>query len=192
MSLPAKTQFVENSPLNLEDYLYMVEAISSNFNREKVGNIRDSEIFSYLSYELVSCLTRFDPAKGSFEKYLSSHLFNKAIDFLRSKKRKKLKCFIVPDDYSVIESICEEEKQSRISTDVLPKLLSKSPKDSDKDLKDRSLLLQHYLGGKTVLELSKRYKITRVSVYNRLKKCINKIRENHTALIEESGGFDML
>lgn len=172
MNCPARLSRPE---INLEDYLYMVEAISNNFNSERVGNIRDSEIFGYLSQELVSCSYRFDPSRGSFDKYLSSHLFNRAIDFLRSSKRKK-RLSIEAEDLSELP---EKQIENPISTEILPILLSTLPTDTPKDVKDRSILVEHYLGGRTVAELSKRHKTTRVTIYNALKRSLCRIRENH-------------
>lgn len=167
------------SSLILEDYIYMVDAIANNFNFENVRNIRDSEIFGYLSLELVSCATRYDSNKGSFEKYLSSHLFNKAIDFLRKNGRKKRQgSFLGNFD---IENIPQRTQNTEelFSIELLPKLLSSSPSDSLRDLEDRSILMEYYLGKKTVLELSKKYDTTKVTIYNRIKRSIKKIREIH-------------
>ena len=173
--------------IRLEEYLYMVEAISNNFNSEKVKNVRDSDIFGHLCYELVSCAQRFDPNKGSFEKYLSSHLFNKAIDFFRKKNRKKRQCTFV-DQEALNYAFKQDESDQHISIELLPELLSESPKDSDRDKEDRLILVEHYLGGKSVLELSKKYKTTRVTIYNRIKKSIQKIREHHCLTACDLGG----
>lgn len=178
MSCELKSPVIEPQ-INLEDYLYMVEAISNNFNLENVSSIRDSEIFGYLSCELVSCLPRFDSRKASFEKYLSSHLFNKAIDFVRKAKRKKRAHNL---EACTIEELCaipDDRKENSFHTDMLPLLLAASPEDSEKDAQDRSILVEHYLGGKSVAELSEKYRTTRVTIYSRIKKVISKIRENH-------------
>lgn len=174
MNCPA---IASKTKINLEEYLYMVEAISNNFNSERVKSIRDSEIFGHLSQELVACSYRFDPSKGSFEKYLSSHLFNKAIDFLRSAKRKKrFGNFAELDD---LGDIPENRAENLTSTESLPGLLAVLPTDTPKDVQDRSILVEHYLGGRTVAELSKRHNITRVAIYNILKRSLCKIRKNH-------------
>lgn len=177
MSCTVKRISTDPALPNLEDYVYMVEAISSNFNRENVKSVRDSEIFSYLSCELVSCLSRFDPKKGRFDKYLSSHLFNKAIDFLRSSKRERK--HLPTTTEGCIEEV-PQKTSSHIPTEILPQLLSSN------DSGDLSILLDYYLGGKSVAELSNKHKVTRVAIYNRIKKCIKKIRETHSSLIEKS------
>lgn len=179
----------KQSVINVEDYLYMVEAISNNFNLECVRNIRDSEIYGYLSQELVSCCSRFDPSRATFEKYLSSHLFNKAIDFVRRSKRKKRYSECLYLDQEGLNNI-PQRQTNNISTDLLPSLLAQCSKDSPRDMQDRSLLMEHYLTGRSVLELSKKYNITRMTIYNRIKKGIKKIRENHS--LSELEGHPMI
>lgn len=185
MSCQLKSQSPQQ-PVVLEDYLYMVEAIATNFNYERIRT-RDSEIFGHLSQELVSCYSRFDSSKGSFEKYLSTHLFNKAIDFVRRSKRKKRKhgCFYLNQDE--LKELPQEPSKEVISTDLLPTLLAESPKDTPRDIQDRSILIEYYLSGKSAIELSKKYDTTRITIYNRIKKSIHKIRENHS-LSNEPGG----
>lgn len=176
--------------VNLEDYLYMVEAIANNFNCERVRNIRDSEIFGHLSQELVSCYSRFDPSKGSFEKYLSSHLFNKSIEFVRRSTRKKRRHSCFGLDQESLNELPQEPSQEVISTEILPTLLAECPKDSPRDMQDRFILMEYYLSGKSAAELSKKYNTTRVTIYSRIKKSIKKIRENHS-LSNEPGGNNM-
>ena len=167
----------------------MVEAISNKFNSEKVKSVRDSEIFGDLCCELVSCAQRFDPTRGSFEKYLSSHLFNKAIDLFRKKNRKKRQCTFVGQE-ALDHATHRLENDQHISVEILPKLLASSPHDSDRDKEDRVMLMEHYLGGRSVVELSKKYNTTRVTIYNRIKKSIQKIREHHCLTTNDFlGGF---
>jgi RNA polymerase sigma factor (sigma-70 family) len=128
---------------------------------------------------MVSCSQRFDPTKGTFEKYLSSHLFNKAIDFLRTKNRKKRQCTFVGQEALDSVTYRQTDSDRYPSVEILPKLLSDSPLDSDRDKEDKLILLDHYLGGKSVVELSKKYNTTRVTIYNRIKKSIKAIREKN-------------
>jgi RNA polymerase sigma factor (sigma-70 family) len=165
----------------------MVEAISNKFNSERVRSIRDSEIYGYLSQELVSCRLRFNPSKASFDKYLSSHLFNKAIDFVRRSKRKKRchGCFSM--DQEDINNLPQPSSNNVVSTDLLPTLLAECSQDSPRDVQDRMILMEHYLTGRSVAELSKKYNTTRVTIYNRIKKSLKKIRENHNLSFETGG-----
>jgi len=186
MSCQPKSRSFQDS-VNLEDYLYMVEAISNKFNYERVRSIRDSEIYGYLSQELVVCYSRFDPSKASFDKYLSSHLFNRAIDFVRRSKRKKRFHNHLLVDKENLDTLPAHSAESFFTIDVLPSLLKECPRDTPRDIQDRHILMEHYLTERSVLELSKKYSSTRTTIYNRIKKSLAKIRENHGISIELGG-----
>lgn len=172
--------------VDLEDYLYLVEAISKKFNIDKVEKIRDSDMFGFLSQELVSCASRYIPQKGAFDKYASCHLFNKAIEYMRRAKRQKRSLGVGLESLPVeqLEDFRKESFLAPLPIGMLSVLLSDNPSESDRDIEDKKILKEFYLDGKTVVELSKLYKTTRVTIYSRIKKSIKKIREKHVGLLE--------
>lgn len=175
------------------DYMYLVTAISIKFKNTK-EEVKDSEIFSVLCHELLLCIGKYNSNLGPFNKYASNHLFNKAIQHLRYIKRKKrfskntvsmetLSAYGVPDIEDKSHKNQENTPPHLSDCTLLSKLLEDNCCDTKQNIKDKKILKDFYIKGKTIAFLAKKNKKTRMALYDKMRRAIKLIRQKNVGLI---------
>ena len=174
---------IETSPRpKAEDYMFLVEAMSYKF-RQTGERIQDSEIYSICCEELVKAIDRFDLSLGEDPaRFFARAMRNGIIEHYRYQRRKKR--FVEFKDLP--EEIVFENKSEFIYSlpvDVLKQLLDTADKN------DLILLTDYYINKKSLSDIAVELDLTRMAVFNRVKRAIEKIRINNSKLIEEYGGI---
>lgn len=172
--------------INAEDHIGIVRMVAKRHWHSKPGEVlEDSEIYSDAMLGLCKAIQTYHSSNGSFANWAVAVIENTLISLLRQKNRKFRKLVEFVADYDpVIETTNE------LPIELLDELLAVVPDESQPFLSERyqdniSLLKKYYLEKKSVGDLADEFQISRQSVYNRLEKVINQIREKHKSLIED-------
>ena len=167
------------------DYMFLVEAISHKFRRNNRERIQDTEIYSVCCEELVKAIDAFNPVLyNDPARFIYRMMRNGVIEHQRYNKRKKRFAEFVELDKDM-EVFCEEKSFSvaALPVSILTTLLS------DIEESDLKLLTDVYLNNKRLSDVAQELNLTRMAVYNRIKKIVEKVRQNHPDIIEEYGGI---
>jgi RNA polymerase sigma factor (sigma-70 family) len=184
---------VQAAPIKVADYLFLAAVIAHKFrNKKKYEKIEDSEPYSIACEELVKAAVGFDPAvQGDFSRYAYRAMLNGVIEHIRHKKAKKRTATFENISEKDFRSIPEkgEGTPDTLPVDLLKTLLADDGTDTEQDRDDKALLTEIYLAGKKIPVIAEQYGISRVTVYNRLRRILGKIRQRHAELVEKYGGF---
>lgn len=167
------------------DYMFLVEAISHKFRKNNREKIQDTEIYSVCCEELVKAIDAFNPILYSDpSRFIYRAMRNGIIEHLRFNKRKKRSAEIVELDREFdIPCQVQQFSASSLPEGILQTLLAGIDKD------DLRLLTDVYLNNKRISEVAEELKLTKMAVYNRIKKIVGKVRQLHPDLIEQYGGI---
>lgn len=184
---------VQAAPVKVADYLFLVEVIAHKFrNKKKYEKIEDTEPYSIACEELVKAAVGFDAAvQGDFSRYAYRAMLNGVIEHIRHKKAKKRTATFEPISDKDFRSIPEKSEglPDSLPVDLLKTLLADDGTDTKQDKDDKALLTEIYLGGKKIPVIAEQYGISRVTVYNRLRRILGRIRQRHAGLVEIYGGI---
>lgn len=175
-------------------YIFLVEAIAHKFRkrfRGKFENIEDSEPYSIASMELVKAAAGYDPeVNEDFSRYAFRAMRNGIIEVIRHRNRQKRTAEFSKLTDLDWQEVPEKEQvlSADIPSDVYQTLMANHPDDTEQDHADKALLTEIYIQGKKIPFIAEKYGISRVTVYNRLRRIIGKIRQRHGDLIESHGG----
>lgn len=185
-----KLKLVQAAP-KVADYIFLAEVVAHKFRNKNFEKVQDSEAYSIACLELVLAAEGFDPAiQGDFSKYAYRAMLNGVIQHIRRKKAKKRTAnfeTITDKDFRNIPEKLEGLPDC-LPVDLLKTLLADLG-DTKQDKDDKALLTEIYLGGKRIPVIAEQYGISRVTVYNRLRRIIGKIRQRHADLVETYGGI---
>jgi len=186
---------VSREAIDPTKYIFLVEAISHKF-RNKFGRkfvkIEDTEQYSIASFELVKAAAAFDPeVNEDFSRYAYRAMRNGIIAAIRHRNRQKRTAEF--DELTDLDWQELSAKEQIPSTDIPPEvyqtLMDNHPEDTEQDFSDKAILTEIYIQGKRIPFIAEKYGISRVTVYNRLRRIIGKIRQRHNDLIEKYGGI---
>jgi RNA polymerase sigma factor (sigma-70 family) len=172
-------------PVKVEDYLYLAEIVARNYYRGK-EDIKDTELYSLCCEELVRCAAGYTPSMGKFDSYAWKSLHNGVIDHIRAKKAKKRTAVFERLTDQGWDRIEGRDDNTPLPLHILSILMDGSG-DTAQDAEDRELLRAVHLKGRNVKDLAEELGVSRVTVYNRLKRILGRIRDRHGALIERYG-----
>jgi len=186
---------VSRDAIDPAKYIFLVEAISHKFRKKFRGDfeqIEDTEQYSIASMELVKAAAGYDPEVGEdFARYAFRAMRNGIIEAIRHQNRQKRTA-----EFSKLTDLEWQElpeKEPVLSNDIPPDvyrtLMVNHPEDTDLDRADKALLTEIYIQGKKIPFIAEKYGITRMTVYNRLRRIIGKLRQRHGDLIESHGGM---
>lgn len=183
---------VQAAPIKVADYIFLAEVVAHKFrNKKRFEKIEDTEPYSIACEELVKAAVDFNPAvQGDFSRYAYRAMLNGVIEHIRHKKAKKRTANFETITDKEFRNIPEklEGLPECLPVDLLKTLLADLG-DTEQDRDDKSLLTEIYLGGKKVPVIAEQYGISRVTVYNRLRRILGKIRQRHADLVEKYGGI---
>ena len=172
-----------DKPVNLNptDYLFLVEAISHKFRTNNKEKIKDTEIYSLCCEELLIAIKSFNPlVSADPARFIYRALRNRIIEYLRYNKRKKRAA-----EFEILsEDIIFEDKGFSVSS--LPKDILNNLFDG---ICEDDILFLADVQNKKLSIISEELGVSRVTVYNRVKKIVEKIRQLHPEIIEEFGGI---
>ena len=182
-------------PIDIAKYTFLVKAIAHKFRKKfsnKFEKIEDTEGYSIAFLELVKAAAEYDPSiNGDFSRYAFRVMKNGIIEAIRHRHRQKRTAEFTKLTSLEWEEI-EEKAQaspSSIPQDVYETLLGDHPDDTAQDRADKILLTEIYIQGKKIPLIAEKYGVSRVTVYSRLRRIIDKIRQRHSDLIESYGGI---
>jgi len=160
-----------HEPVDVVVYLYLAEIVARKYYQGK-DPIRDTDVFSIACQELVKCSKKYNPTIGPFDRFAMRSMRNAIIQNIRSEKRKKrMAKFDVFDDNSWsdirnITAIIADDRGNQVLN-----LLNKLSKN------DRRLVEEIYLKNKQVVDVADDLKVTRATIYNRIDRIFNFLRE---------------
>lgn len=171
------------------DYLYLVEIVAHKFRKKRVfEKIQDTDAYSIASIELVKAAKAFNPnINKDFSKYAYRAMCNGVIQNIRYQKAKKrtVKHVDITDqEWTQVKDKCFESLEQD-SKKLLLKLFVESPDDNEQDRLDKDLLIDIYIHHKKVPAIAEQEGVSRVAIYNRIKRIIGKIRQQHRELVED-------
>lgn len=173
-------------PLKATDYMFLVEAISHKFRKNNKERIQDTEIYSVCCEELLKAIKVFNPLIcPDPTRFIYRAMRNGVIEYQRYNKRKKRFAQFEHLPEELWGNIPEEKvfSASSLPPDILKKLLD------NVDECDLKLLTDLYVDNKKMSVIGEEMGVSRVTIYNRTKKIIEKIRQSHPEIIEIYGGI---
>lgn len=183
---------VTHKPIDITEYLFLAEAVASKLRQAKgyrTERIQDTEIYSIACLELVTAAKNYDPTVcGDFSRYAYKCMRNKIISFFKYNKAKKrfVKYEELIDDQLSQVPAKKESALKPLETNLLDVILSSSPQDTEQDVLDKNLLKEIYLSGQTVSSIAEKYNVTRMTLYNRIKRITTRLQERYSDLIEKN------
>lgn len=182
-------------PIDPTKYMFLVEAIAHKFRKKfsgKFEKIEDTEPYSIASFELIKAAAGYDASKNEdFSRYAFRAMRNGIIESIRHQNRQKRTA-----EFSRLTDLewqeLSEEKQFSlvgVSSEVFQTLTATHSDDSEQDRDDKLLLMEVYFQGNNISLIAEKHGISRVTVYSRLRRIIEKIRQVHGDLIESLGGI---
>jgi DNA-directed RNA polymerase specialized sigma24 family protein len=113
---------------------------------------------------------------------------NGIIESIRHRNRKKRTAEFCKLNYIKWQEVPEKQQTQKDSAyetmqQICKTLIENHPEDTPQDRIDKTILSEVYVQGKNVSAVAKKNKITRVTVYNRLRRIIKKIQKQHSDLI---------
>jgi RNA polymerase sigma factor (sigma-70 family) len=181
----------------VEQYMFLVEIVAHKFRKKNIfENIQDSEAYSVASIELVKAAATYDPkVNPDFSRYAYRIMCNGVVAHFRYQNRKKR----IADHVYMTDREWGELKEKKPlessefsgNKELILKLFENRPEDSHQDRLDKRLLLEIYINGKKIPVIAEQYGVSRVTVYNRIKRITNKIRQRHADLMDLYGGDDL-
>ena len=175
-------------------YIFLVEAIAHKFRKRfggKFEKIEDTEPYSIALMELVKAAAGYDPeVNEDFSRYAFRSMRNGIVEAIRHRNRQKRTAEFAKLTTLEWQELPEKEVLSAdIPSDVYQTLMANHQDDTEQDHADKALLTEIYIQGKKIPFIAEKYGISRMTVYNRLRRIIGKIRQRHGDLIESHGGI---
>lgn len=153
---------VAPDPIDVSEYLYIAEIVTRKFYHGKEP-IRDTDLFAVACLELAKCKQIYDPKIGPFDRFAFRSIKHGLIDHLRDQKN-KIKPIQIPEWFDL------PAKDNR-NYGSLHQVISSLPED------DRKLIDRIYLQKLTMKEVAEGYGVSRVTIYSRLEKILQSLRE---------------
>jgi len=168
-----------------QDYMHLAEKFAYIFCLpQDRRNIKDSEFYSLACVWLCRAVKKYTHSKGDFESYAGMTIRNGLISHIRylNRKRRNKKSAHLADfqldnlvDHS--KSELDQHLDEEVNTRLVDFVLKTHKKETDQDRDDKELMLDIYYRGKTVFDLAKEHSCTRMTIYNRIQRIVNKIRQ---------------
>lgn len=168
----------------VEDHLGLAHAVASQFVRKNERHcVRDSEEFAE------ACLALFRAANSyrghvPFSSYAWQVMRNAILDLHKMRSRQvKLQ----PLDSAILENTVESTETALdpdCAAAMVYVLLENHDEESERDRSDKDLLKRVYLRGEKVLDLATELGVSHMTIYNRMNRAIEKIKERHGASYE--------
>jgi RNA polymerase sigma factor (sigma-70 family) len=160
--------------VDIVEYLYLAEVVARKYYRGK-DRIRDTDLFSVACQALVRCSQKYDPDLGPFDRFAMRAMRNEIVQYIRlNNAKKRVVEFEVLEekDWEKVES---SESEIEFSPSI-SELLADSPSESEEDRADKQLVKDVYLDNKQITDIAEQLNVSRVTIYNRLRKAVNKLR----------------
>jgi RNA polymerase sigma factor (sigma-70 family) len=160
--------------IDISEHIGMAHAVASQFVLpNSMVNVEDTEEYSEACLGLVEAVREYREGDGPFSTYAWKVMRNRIIDFHRRNKRLKRVAKFTSCDLGSVEAV---KSQTVLPIDLLPCLLGDKPDE---------ILVEFYLKSTNVQELARRWNVSRVTVYGRMRRALDDIRSRHAALISE-------
>lgn len=160
------------------EYVYLIKIVAHKF-RSKVEIIQDSDPYSIASIELLKAVETYDPKiNEDFSRYAYKLMCNGVRNSLRYNKRQKRTAIFKDLSYSDWLGLPEKEHKDVLPENLLDKLTV------GLNAIDKKMLMDVFIHNKKIVDLAKEFKVSRIAVYDRLRKITKQIRETNSDLID--------
>ena len=175
-----KLKISSNVP-NVANYLYLAKIVANRFrNRNSFEKIEDTEEFSIACEELVHAASLWDSQTyPNFKTYAFRCMINGVIENIRYKKckcRNTIHQNLSEKDWENIDS---DKRIISVDNELVQSVLADDSRDTEQDREDKSLLVEVYLKQKKISTIADQLGLSRVSIYDRIKRIIGKLKERH-------------
>lgn len=162
---------IESKPI-FEEHLPLLRKIVSEFVRDPQIIFEDTEEYADGCIGLISAINKYDPTRGKFSTIAYYCIRNEILSGLRKRKRHQLKTQSFdgfdPKDKKLFSSP-EPTSQAIVWVE---KLLS-----TCSDERNKTIVVEHYLKGKTFEEISQSLGISKQRVQQLAQKTLRQLKE---------------
>jgi len=162
-----------------EEHLGLAHTVAARFVHRN-ERVQDTMEFSLACEALVLASQSYIPEQGAFSSVAYIAMVNKLIDYKRAESRKKRKAELeYLDDKQWSNQIDELqwEKQLEDIPDFMGWLSKVTWSDEEKD--DLEVLIAVKVKAEPITEVADKRGVSRVTVYHKLQRITNKIREKY-------------
>ena len=125
----------------------------------------------------MKCSEKYDLTIGPFDRYAMRAMRNGIVQQIRLKNCKKRFAQFEPLTDQQWQDFPKENKEIEFPIGILETILKCHPEESEQDQADKELLKDVYLNRKQISAISEQLGVSRVTIYNRLKRILGKLRE---------------
>lgn len=162
-----------------EEHLGLAHTVASRFVRSH-ERVQDTFEYSLACEALILASQSYDPAQGAFSSVAYTAMVNKLIDYKRSKNRKKRKAeFEYLDEKQWANRIDENQWEDQLQDfpDFMGWLNKISWTDEERD--DLEIFIAVKVKAEPVTEVADKHGVSRPTIYQKLNRIANKIREKY-------------
>jgi RNA polymerase sigma factor (sigma-70 family) len=157
----------------VEEHLGLAHAVASQFvNPNERLCVRDSEEFAEACIALMMAVEKDDtsmPLKA-FASFAWRSMRNTLIDLHRKRSKQ-------PELADLDSSTLEGKVESFNATELVNTVMEGCREDNTKDRRDRQLLREVYLNGRSVADIAKAHDVSRPIIYKRMRAAMENIKE---------------
>lgn len=172
--------------IRVEDHIGLAHAVASQFVNNSRLRVKDTEEYAEACLLLVQAVDSYVPEDGSFQTFAWTKMRNGLNDWLRRKKRKKRVGTF--ESNSNLTSVPEKLTEEPVSGDIVYQFLADNITETEQEKADKLVLIEVYLGGAKVQEVADRLGVSRIAIYQRLRRTIERLRAKHGPLLEQYEG----
>ena len=178
--------FLEHPEVSIdpEDYLHLALKIAYKYrSKHSYEEIKDTEVYSIACEELIRAAIAYKPERGDFSRYAWKIMTNGILQKMRHQKRKKRSAsFAELTENQWNNVVTSEASVSHLH--LLPILFKHDDQDTHQDREDKNLLIEHYINNKKINILAEVLDVTRMTIYKRMQRAIEKLKIKLEGLID--------
>jgi RNA polymerase sigma factor (sigma-70 family) len=168
--------------IDAADHIGLARSVAKLYADPKVS-LLDSDEYSEACHALVKIADNYNPSDGEFHIVAWRKMKQAIIDSYRHNQRLKRKGQF--DKGADLNEIPSREDGNPLPNDLLDRMLADSEDETQQDITDKLILIEVYIGGVSPPVLADRLCVSRQTIYNRIGRCLQKVRERHADLIEQ-------
>lgn len=167
-----------------EDYLHLALKIAYKYrSKHSYEEIKDTDVYSIACEELIHAAATYQPERGDFSRYAWKIMTNGVLQKIRHQKRKKRSTVFAELTEKQWNNVATSESDSS-HLHLLPILFKHDHQDTHQDREDKNLLIEHYINNKKINILAEALDVTRMTVYKRMQRAIEKLKVKLEGLID--------
>lgn len=168
--------------IDASEYVGLARSVARLYADKRIA-LLDSDEYSEACLALVKIADNYNPSDGEFNIVACRKMKQAIIDSYRHNHRLKRKGEF--DKGAKLEDVPSREDSNPLPVELLGRMLADADDETPQDIADKLLVIEVYIGGASPSVLAERLCVTRPTIYNRMARCFQKIRERHADLIEQ-------